>query len=89
MNDLSKIEHEGQVVITTELLAKHYGVNSNTIKNAYSRNKRRFIERVHYYKLEDRKLIKNIVMNYDHDKTVRLKLWFSFVERRYKPLTSL
>ncbi len=53
MNDkLIPIEHEGQRVITTELLAQVYETDTNNIKVNFNRNKVKFKEGVHYFLLQ-------------------------------------
>lgn len=49
---LSTITHKNTPVITTELLAKLYGTDTNNIKVNYTRNADRFICGKHYFKLE-------------------------------------
>ncbi|QYA57399.1 hypothetical protein MIFENG_56 [Hafnia phage vB_HpaM_Meifeng] len=49
---LSPITHKNTPVITTELLAKLYGTDTNNIKVNYTRNADRFICGKHYFKLE-------------------------------------
>lgn len=49
---LPPITHKNTPVITTELLAKLYGTDTNNIKVNYTRNADRFICGKHYFKLE-------------------------------------
>lgn len=49
---LSPITHKNTPVITTELLAKLYGTDTNNIKVNHTRNADRFICGKHYFKLE-------------------------------------
>lgn len=49
---LSPITHKNTPVITTELLAKLYGTETNNIKVNHTRNADRFICGKHYFKLE-------------------------------------
>lgn len=67
MNELTPIENQGQRVLTTEQLAELYGTTANRIKNNFNENKDKFIEQVHYLKLEGPALksFKNIVRNSD------------------------
>lgn len=52
MNDkLAPIEHDGQRVITTELLAQVYETDTNNIKVNFNRNKDKFKEGIHYFLL--------------------------------------
>ncbi|WP_406705436.1 ORF6N domain-containing protein [Sodalis sp.] len=49
---ISPITHNSIHVITTELLAQLYGTDTENIKKNYGRNKERFVEGKHYFKLE-------------------------------------
>lgn len=49
--DLQIIEYRGQRVVTTEQLASGYGATEQMITNNFNRNKSRFIEDKHYFKL--------------------------------------
>lgn len=51
-NKLIPIEHEGQRVITTELLAQVYETSTDNIKRNFNRNKENFKEGVHYFLLK-------------------------------------
>lgn len=46
------IEHKGQRVITTELLAQVYETDTNNIKVNFNRNKDKFKEGIHYFLLQ-------------------------------------
>lgn len=56
MNELIPIEFKGEVVITTKLLAIAYETNEDNIKQNFNRNKNKFTEGKHYYKLEGKDL---------------------------------
>lgn len=47
-----KIEHEGQRVITTELLAQVYETDVNNIAQNFKRNKENFKKGIHYFLLQ-------------------------------------
>ena len=49
--DLEIIEYRGQRVVTTEQLAAGYGATEQMITNNFNRNKSRFVEGKHYFKL--------------------------------------
>lgn len=49
---LTKISHNHTPVITTELLARLYGTDTDNIKKNYSRNHDRFVAGKHFFKLE-------------------------------------
>ncbi|EAS1727467.1 ORF6N domain-containing protein [Salmonella enterica] len=59
--DLQIIEYRGQRVVTTEQLAAGYGATEKMLTNNFSRNKSRFVEGKHYFKVEAEELqeIKN------------------------------
>ena len=54
--NLSVITHVNTPVITTELLAQLYGTDRQRITNNFNRNKERFTEEKHYYKLTNEEL---------------------------------
>lgn len=56
MNDLTTIVKEGQRVLTTQQLAEVYETDINNIQANFKRNKERFIEGKHYFKLEGEEL---------------------------------
>lgn len=56
MNELKPIEHSGQRVITTELLAEVYKTEPNNIKNNFKNHKENFKEGVHYFLLQGEEL---------------------------------
>ncbi len=51
-NKLVPIEHDGKRVITTDLLAQVYETDTDRIKQNFNRNKDKFKEGLHYFKLE-------------------------------------
>jgi len=59
--DLLIIEYRGQRVVTTEQLAAGYGATEQMITNNFNRNKSRFVEGKHYFKLsgEDVEILRN------------------------------
>lgn len=60
-HDLQIIEYRGQRVVTTEQLAAGYGATEQMITNNFNRNKSRFVEGKHYFKLsgEDVEILRN------------------------------
>ena len=56
MKNLAVIENRGQRVLTTEQLALVYETGVKNISNNFNRNKERFEEGKHYYKLEGEEL---------------------------------
>lgn len=65
MNELIPVNYNEEVVITTKVLADVYGTEETNIKTNFNRNKTRFIEGKHYYKLEGEELkeFKRVVTN--------------------------
>ena len=56
MSNLTPVKFNGEIVITTKTLAQVYGTEETNIKTNFNRNKTRFIEGKHYYKLEGEEL---------------------------------
>lgn len=56
-NQLPQIRWHNQNVITTELLAKCYGAQEKQIRQNHANNKSRFVEGIHFFKLEGNDLI--------------------------------
>jgi len=52
MSNLIVIENKGSRVLTTLQVAKGYGVDDKRISENFNRNKERYIEGVHYFKLQ-------------------------------------
>ena len=67
MNELTRIEQEGQPVLTTEQLAQAYECDGRQIKQNFNNNADRFVEGQHYFKLEGEALrgFKNRVEDFD------------------------
>ncbi|EAB3171747.1 ORF6N domain-containing protein [Salmonella enterica subsp. enterica serovar Bareilly] len=59
--DLQIIEYRGQRVVTTEQMAAGYGATEQMITNNFNRNKSRFVEGKHYFKLtgEEVEILRN------------------------------
>lgn len=53
---LPRIVHQGRLVITTELLAQLYGTEVANIQANHSRNRARFVEGKHFYKVAGKDL---------------------------------
>lgn len=53
---ITRIEYNGQLVLTTEQLADFYGTKINNIQVNFKNNADRFIEGKHYFKLEGNEL---------------------------------
>ncbi|MBZ9690857.1 ORF6N domain-containing protein [Clostridium sp. M14] len=56
MNKLIPLEFKNQRIMTTKILAEEYGTEETNIKNNFNRNKERFIEGKHFYKLQGQEL---------------------------------
>ena len=56
MNNLMQVNYNDEIVITTKMLAKVYECEETNIKTNFNRNKTRFIEGKHYYKVEGEEL---------------------------------
>lgn len=52
MNELKVVEHQNKRVLTTHQLADSYGTDTRVISKNYTRNKERYQEGKHYYKLQ-------------------------------------
>lgn len=52
MNKLQIVEHKELRILTTAQLAEGYGTESQVIVNNYNRNKERYTEGTHFFKLE-------------------------------------
>ena len=79
MTNLVPMEWKGQRIMTTKTLAECYGTEDNNIKVNFNRNKDRFIEGKHYYKLKGQELkeFKDLVTdsNLVGKRTPSLILW--------------
>lgn len=64
---LQAVELNNKRILTTEQIAEFYGTTPDRIKQNFNRNKEKFIEGKHYYKLEGNKLkeFKDRVSNSD------------------------
>lgn len=56
MNDLQIVEYKGVRVVTTRQVAEMYGTNRSIISKDFNRNKRKFTEGKHYFKLSGNEL---------------------------------
>lgn len=78
--NLIPIEYKNQRIITTKIMAEQFGTDETNIATNYNRNKERFQEGKHYFKLEGGELagFKNILTNSNDvipERTARLILW--------------
>lgn len=56
INQLIPVDYSNERVLTTEQLAEVYGCSPDAIKKNFSNNKDKFIEGIHYFKLENTEL---------------------------------
>ena len=54
--DLPPVQHAGERVLTTELLAKVYGVDPKAIQDNHQNHRARFTEGVHFFRLSGEEL---------------------------------
>ncbi|MBQ7704509.1 MAG: ORF6N domain-containing protein [Selenomonadaceae bacterium] len=66
LGEITRIEYKGQLVLTTKQLADFYGTKVINITSNFNRNKSRFIEGKHYFKLvgEELAAFKNFMKNF-------------------------
>lgn len=79
MQELKVIEKNNQRVLTTKQLSKKYKVNSKKIRDNFTNNKNKYVEGLHYFKLEGEELkkFKNDNENFGvvGNKTSSIYLW--------------
>ena len=92
LSDLPPVQHLGERVLTTELLARVYGVDEKTLHDNHQNNRERFIEGVHFHRLagEALKAFKN---SPDHigvvaKRTPQLVVWTERGAARHAKLIS-
>ena len=56
MSNLTPVKFNGEIVITTKMLAEVYECEEANISNNFKRNEDKFIEGKHYYKLQGKEL---------------------------------
>ena len=54
----TRVEHNDELVLTTEQLAKFYGTSPDNIKKNFNANKERFVEGKHYFRVDGEELDK-------------------------------
>ena len=79
MNGLQVIERENQRVLTTAQIAEQYETDVKIISNNFNRNKERYTEGKHYYRLTGEELKSFLaitkLMNANESKIRTLYLW--------------
>ena len=73
MNELTPVKFDGEIVITTKLLAQVYECEEVNISNNFKRNENKFIEGKHYYKLTGKEL-KEFKTNHLNDDPSMLRI---------------
>ena len=73
MNELTPVKFDGEIVITTKLLAQVYECEEANISNNFKRNENKFIEGKHYYKLTGKEL-KEFKTNHLNDDPSMLRI---------------
>ena len=79
---LTPVEHNGQRVLTTAQLAEAYGTDVKVISKNFNRNKDRFIEGVHFYRLTGNELEKFCIRQNDECKNYeKIRVLYLWTER--------
>ena len=80
MGELQLVEYNDIRVVTTKQLAKAYGVETKIVTKNFNRNKNRYIEGKHYFKLQDEKL-RDFKTRCQNDVLSRAKTVYLWTER--------
>lgn len=80
MEELQIAEYEDVRVVTTKQLAQAYGVETKIVTKNFNRNKNRYIEGKHYFKLQDEKL-RDFKTRCQNDVLSRAKTVYLWTER--------
>ncbi|KIL09228.1 hypothetical protein SR42_09680 [Clostridium botulinum] len=80
MNKLIPLEFKNQRIMTTKILAEEYGTEDIRIQQNYLRNKERFIEGKHFYKLEGEEL-KRFKTDYLNDSSLKINSLILWTDR--------
>jgi hypothetical protein len=82
MNNLIPVERDGKRVLTTQQLSERYETTEIRIRDNFSANKERYVEGIHYFKLEGEELkgFKNDIGNSDLVGT-RVNVLYLWTER--------
>lgn len=78
---LKQVTHKEQRVLTTSQLAESYETESKIISNNFNRNSERFIEGVHYYKLEGEILKEYKLTNPQIDESSKINCLYLWTEK--------
>jgi ORF6N domain len=81
MNNLLVLEHSAQRVLTTKQLADVYEVTPAMISNNFNNNKDRFVEGIHYFKIEGEQLRAFLTNHKIYESSNRLNLLYLWTER--------
>lgn len=68
MNELTPVKFDGEIVITTKLLAQVYECKEQQITQNFNNSQDKFEEKKHYYKLQGKELkeFKRVIENFDN-----------------------
>ena len=80
MNELQIVEYNDVRVVTTKQLAEVYGIETKIVTKNFNRNKKRYIEGKHYFKLQDEKL-KEFKTGCQNDVLSRARIVYLWTER--------
>lgn len=80
LNKLIPLEFKNQRIMTTKILAEEYGTEDIRIQQNYLRNKERFIEGKHFYKLEGEEL-KRFKTDYLNDSSLKINSLILWTDR--------
>lgn len=78
LEEITRIEYHGEPVLTTEQLAAAYETTPNVLRNNFDRNRDRFVENKHFYRVDGDALADLRITNCDlqiSEKTRCLYLW--------------
>ena len=78
---MKAIEYKGRKVITTAMLAEAYGTSASYISNNFNRNKGKFVEGKHYFKLQGKELRDFKATSHLKDDSSRINLLYLWTER--------
>ena len=81
LGDITRIEYNGQLVLTTAQLAEFYETGENNIKNNFRNNADRFIEGKHFFKVEGDDLDFLRVKNFDLQISSKTRVFYLWTKR--------
>lgn len=82
MNELTQIKYNNEIIITTKTLAEVYECDEKQISNNFNRNKDKFEEGKHYYKLEGKALKQfKTIHHFDDSSMLRVNCLYLWTKR--------